>query len=192
MAADGGSNEQDDKKRRLQLMPEVLPDPKKAGGTGSVRQRTIKTMERLIAVSAASAIIGGASAVGGCGYGVVDPLPPPSNCPNIASTITAKATWKLDNGQYVVIVELSVPGKTDASYVDADPSVTYGGTLVSRTLNQGALSIVIKPASNTENAGLSVQVHCSAGNANLSIDIEINQSAPADGASIPISVYDGF
>ncbi len=69
----------EDKKRKLQLMPEVLPDPRLAKQNQSgqrdagPRERTIAHMKRLLTLAA------GASAVAACtkGYAVVDPLPPP-------------------------------------------------------------------------------------------------------------------
>jgi hypothetical protein len=46
-------------KRRLKLLPEVLPDPTAARGPGSPRQRTLEHMKRLLTVSAAmSAAVG--------------------------------------------------------------------------------------------------------------------------------------
>jgi hypothetical protein len=64
-----------DEKKRLKLMPEVLPDPrlaKKDRDTGP-RERTIAHMKRLLALATS------ASAIAACtkGYAVVDPLPPP-------------------------------------------------------------------------------------------------------------------
>lgn len=193
MAADGGSNEKGDKKKRLKLMPEILPDPKKAGGTGSARQRTMKTMERLIAVSAASALIAGADVTTGCGYGVVDPLPPPAKCPNLASTITAKATWKLDNGQFVIVLELSAPNQAGAILVDKDPECFSNGSLVSRSLNQGAMTITILPTTgpNIQSSYLCVHASCSEGDSRVSIELDVS-AAPVDGADVKVSMYDLF
>jgi hypothetical protein len=65
----------DKKKRKLNLMPEVLPDPRlaKKDRDAGPRERTIAHMKRLLALTA------GATAVAACtkGYAVVDPLPPP-------------------------------------------------------------------------------------------------------------------
>ena len=69
----------DEKKRKLQLMPEILPDPLLVRGPAKKdrdarpRERTIAHMKRLLALTA------GATAVAACtkGYAVVDPLPPP-------------------------------------------------------------------------------------------------------------------
>lgn len=191
MAADGGSN-QDGKKKRLQLMPEVLPEPKRANTKGSVRERAVKTRDRLIALSAASAIMAGASAVGGCGYGVVDPLPPPSQCPDVLSTITAKARWKLDNGQFVIIVDLGVPGQADASYKDVDPTISGDASFVSRALTQGALTVTILPISGATIAYLHVPIHCAAGDAGVGVSIQISGVTPADGAEIPATLYESY
>jgi len=51
----------DDNKRRLRLLPEVLPDPTRGVATGSVRQRTIRHMNRLLALAATSASLGACS-----------------------------------------------------------------------------------------------------------------------------------
>lgn len=193
MAADGGSNDKGEKKKRLKLMPEILPDPKKAQGSGSARQRTMKTMERLIAVSAASALIAGAEVTGGCGYGVVDPLPPPSVCPNLASTITAKATWKLDNGQFVIVVELSAPTQAGAALADRDPECFSNGALASRALNQGAMTITVVPTTGPNIVAVSLCVHatCSEGDTRVSVNLDVS-GAPVDGAAVPVSMYDLF
>jgi hypothetical protein len=64
-----------DEKRKLKLMPEVLPDPRLArkDRDAGPRERTIAHMKKLLTLAA------GASAVAACtkGYAVVDPLPPP-------------------------------------------------------------------------------------------------------------------
>jgi hypothetical protein len=64
-----------DEKRKLKLMPEVLPDPRlaKRDRDAAPRERTIAHMKRLLALTTS------ASAIAACshGYAVVDPLPPP-------------------------------------------------------------------------------------------------------------------
>src|SRR6185436_8554557 len=59
-------------KRRLQLLPEVLPKPQLASGPSSVRSRALARLGVLAALGAAQANCGGDAA-----YGVVDPLPRP-------------------------------------------------------------------------------------------------------------------
>jgi hypothetical protein len=57
-------------KRRLQLLPEVLPKPERSGGPSTVRARTLARLGVLAALTA--------TACGGKGDGVVDPLPSPT------------------------------------------------------------------------------------------------------------------
>lgn len=65
----------DKEKRKLKLMPEVLPDPRlaKKDRDRGPRERTIAHMKRLLTLATS------ASAIAACtkGYAVVDPLPPP-------------------------------------------------------------------------------------------------------------------
>ena len=65
-------------KRKLKLMSEVLPDPRKAkeGRDQRPRERTLAHLKKLLALTA------GASAIAACsskGYAVVDPLPLPTS-----------------------------------------------------------------------------------------------------------------
>lgn len=189
MAADGGSN-RDGNKRRLQLMPEILPAPKQPNAKGSVRDRTVKTKDRLIALAAASAIMAGAAAVSGCGYGVVDPLPSPSSCPDVLSTITATAKWKLDNNQFVIVVEFSVPGQADAAYKDVDPQVTGDASFVSRALVQGALTVTILPKSGATVAYVHVPVHCTEGDTGVGVNLHVEGVTPVDGAAVTVTLYE--
>src|SRR5262245_34085695 len=105
-SAPGAPSEQGDRgKRRLGMMPEVLPAPTRGHGEGSPRQRTLNTMERMLTAAAASALITGCSnnkSGGDTGYGVVDPMPPPVRCPGVAASVDVKATWK--EGQAGLIV----------------------------------------------------------------------------------------
>src|SRR5262245_65364398 len=51
-----------DDKRRLQLLPEVLPEPRADVGRGGPRDRTLAHLQRLLAMTAASTALGS-----GCG-----------------------------------------------------------------------------------------------------------------------------
>jgi len=63
-------------KRKLALMPELLPDPRhaKRDRDSRPRERTIEHMKRLLALTASA----GAFAACSKGYAVVDPLPMPA------------------------------------------------------------------------------------------------------------------
>jgi hypothetical protein len=59
------------------LMPELLPDPKRAviDGQRGPRQRVLRHMRDLVAAGAATLVTSC-----NCGYMVVDPIPPPARC----------------------------------------------------------------------------------------------------------------
>lgn len=69
-----------DDKRRLRLLPEVLPDPTRGVATGSVRERTLRHMNRLLALAATSATLGACSngRMTGDNAPSVDPGPDPT------------------------------------------------------------------------------------------------------------------
>ncbi|MCA9647561.1 MAG: hypothetical protein KC492_43025, partial [Myxococcales bacterium] len=70
------------KRRRLALMPEVLPAPPPPGRLNP-RERTLRSLGRLAAAAAAAASLNACKETG-CGssggYAVVDPMPPPAKC----------------------------------------------------------------------------------------------------------------
>jgi len=185
----GGSGKEQ-AKRRLGLLPEILPDPQKREGTGSARQRTLKTMERLVAVSAASALIASAEVVGGCGYGVVDPIPDPAICEGVAGSITAKATWKQGTSGLIVVLELGKPGRTDASYDGASmPTVTLG-TILNSTTAMGGITLEIQPDGQNGYLEVYMPVTCSSGEGRVVVFVSLEAVARADGVVIPVSLRD--
>jgi len=66
------------KRRRLDLLPEILPKPTTVAGPSSVRARALARLSVLAALQAASSGCGGSSSSEEGPYGVVDPLPWPS------------------------------------------------------------------------------------------------------------------
>ncbi len=117
----------DPKKRRLQMLPEVLPTPTRAQPNTSVRSRALTRLGVLAALGAASVAnaCGGTSSNGGENglpndggppdgdpYGVVDPLPPPA-CFKEADALSAEARYVdlTDGGDDA--------GENDASTADA-------------------------------------------------------------------------
>jgi hypothetical protein len=190
-----GSNGSDDKgktKKRLRLLPEVLPDPTRREGTGSARQRTLKTMERLIAISAASALIAGCSGSGSgdTGYGVVDPMPPPAKCPGVAGSITATATWKQGANGLFILLTLGKPGRQDAQYTAVPDSVS-GAKVTNSTQNAGAMTLELTPDAGATYVYVSVPVSCSDGSSHVSLQLEIKAGAK-DGDAVPLTSSDTF
>jgi hypothetical protein len=96
-------------KKRLGLLPEVLPDPKASRPTGQgPRDRTLKRLQGLLAVAAAGALAGGCGD-GPFGYGVVDPMPEPPNCPGVENDLVFTPTWQGGN----LVLDIKVrPGST--------------------------------------------------------------------------------
>jgi hypothetical protein len=76
-------------KRRLQLLPEVLPKPERGpsdpGGPSPVRARALARLSVLAALATASGC--GKAGDGDGGYGVVDPLPSPAYCPTLPAVL---------------------------------------------------------------------------------------------------------
>jgi hypothetical protein len=75
-------------KRRLQLLPEVLPKPERGpsepGEASPVRARALARLSVLAALAATASGCGNAGdGDGDGGYGVVDPLPSPAYCPTL-------------------------------------------------------------------------------------------------------------
>jgi hypothetical protein len=67
-------------KKKLRMLPEVLPRPTSVAGPSNVRARALARLSVLAAMAAASSGCGGKGGEGGEGgpYGVVDPLPYPT------------------------------------------------------------------------------------------------------------------
>jgi len=95
----------DAKKKRLKLLPEVLPAPPPASELGP-RQRTLNNLGRLAALATAAAAFGGCK---DSGYAVVDPMPAPTRCAELAATVHAEVTWKTAS---TVVLKLGKPGLT--------------------------------------------------------------------------------
>jgi hypothetical protein len=93
-------------KKRLEMLPELLPKPQRIAGRPDPRARTLARMRALAAFSAASlvAACGGEKATndgkkdgGPDPYGVVDPLPRP-HCDEVAPKVIAIYTQLGDAG----------------------------------------------------------------------------------------------
>src|SRR5262245_54910188 len=97
-------------KRRLGLLPEVLPSPP-ARADGGPRQRTLQCLRRLAAAA------GTAASIHGCdvGYGVVDPVPGPARpgpCRGVADSIQATVGWKTADTLVLTLGKPMFPGAT--------------------------------------------------------------------------------
>lgn len=85
------------------LMSEVLPTPDSLVTLRSTpRQRAIKRLKKLTKSAATAAA---ATNLASCiGFGVVDPLPPPTECRDVNPANLARATVRLDDDVFVVTI----------------------------------------------------------------------------------------
>lgn len=105
-------------KKRLTLMPEVLPSPEKIAGRPEPRARILARLRYLSAVSMASI----AAVACGEGYGVVDPLPSPACNSNPLPTVAARYLTGGDAGADAA-ADANV---ADAAAPDAEPTDAGG------------------------------------------------------------------
>jgi hypothetical protein len=191
-------------KRRLTLMPEILPTPQIASagagaGASSVRNRTLARLKILAALGAAGLAAscgrtlddGGGTNGGGDGglpdgpreagedaYGVVDPLPRPSCFQSALPTAT---------GSYVNDAGDAGPeaGNGDELTIDVVLSFPQTGvaigtvtpshaTFVSSTPVTGGVTLRFKVSSLETQAGANVQVSCSTGPSAIRLDFTLN------------------
>jgi hypothetical protein len=136
-----------DRKRSLELLPEILPAPPPLAD-GGPRQRTLESLRRLAAAAGAAATISGCDP----GYGVVDPVPPPARCPGLAESIDATVARKTAT---TVVLTAGKPRFNGAAYVTEPPAVT-GGTLVSYDVQPDSATFEIAPTSGQVSVSISV------------------------------------
>ena len=137
-----------DRKRTLELLPEILPAPPPLS-EGGPRQRTLESLRRLAAAAGTAATIGACSA-----YSVVDPVPPPARCAGLADSIDATVARKTAT---TVVLTMGKPRFDGAAYVIEPPAVT-GGTLVSSDVQPDSATFEIAPTS--DRVAVSISVTC--------------------------------
>ena len=173
------------------------PAPPHTPSQGSPRQRTTRTMERLLAAAAASAMIAGCSSKGGSGsgYAVVDPMPPPARCPGVATSIDVTAAWKQGQGGLVVELRLSKPRRPDASYAPAEAPAVSSGKLVSSNAEAGAMALEIAPEPGVTSVYVSVGATCSDGSSHVAIELDLSGAAttpPKAGDPVKLTMNDSY
>ncbi len=100
-------------RRKLQLLPEVLPDPMlNRDRTTGPRDRTLKHMQRLFATAAA------ATAVAGCGDKTDAVKPDPASS---TTSKTAAATASALSQTDPVPPQTAIPEASSSAHVGADP-----------------------------------------------------------------------
>ena len=169
-------------KKRLKLLPEVLPAPP-ATSELSPRQRTLNTLGRLVAVATAAAVMTGCKDKGS-GYGVVDPIVPPARCTGLAETVRADVTWKTGT---TLLLKLSKPGLVGSHYVNQSPRVS-GATLVSSNIASDSAEIEIEVPPGAAQIMVWIGVECSAGPQLLMAVVSFDADAGASDAQRSVTV----
>lgn len=94
------------------------------------------------------------------GYAVVDPVPRPAHCPDVAAAMTSKATFG-KNG--ALTLEVHGPARPDFRWVrDAKP-VVYGGSVKSFSFSNADAVVEIAPTGGVQVASVSLRAFCSKG-----------------------------
>lgn len=201
-------------KRRLQLMPEVLPAPNKTA-TSAVRERTMARLRVLAAVGTSiAAACGGSTASSGSGsssgggggssggggpdgglpdankpdsdpgYGVVDPLPPPA-CFDYATPPTATA-------KFVTRDEIHVdagppPGGDDGRFVRLIVTLNQKDVAVGEVVLDGANGIS-RVGTDIKAGEVTIDLYQNASSTNFQTTIQIQTSCAKGPTRVYVSI----
>jgi hypothetical protein len=125
-----------------------------SSSSGAARARVGLHMQRLLATAATTAAI-----ATGCGFGVVDPVPPPARCPNLAEQIVITGTYVMGANGLEIHVTFSPPAnRSDVTF--AAPTSIGSGTLVSATPG-ATLTLVLLPTAGATSITFAMDVSCS-------------------------------
>jgi hypothetical protein len=105
-------------------------------------------LEHLNTLVTTVAVVGALSSEGAAckGYAVVDPMPAPSRCPGVASTVKGTAAWIDTPAGRRVEVLLSRPTRADASFGDPKNARPHRWVESMEATADGGLRIVIAPS----------------------------------------------
>lgn len=201
------------------MLPEVLPDPRGARArSAGPRQRTVAHMQRMLTMGAAVGLAfgcgkttkpaDGAGESRGCGkggaatddagannvttstgYAVVDPVPTPAYCPNLAQKIHATAlAVDGDAGDLLVDVYLPLIGdRPDVKYVADAAPIAYNATVVQTWRQKGGVTVRLKPQANAQSASVSVKIMCDHGPGTISANLSMPKP-PKPGQAVVVYV----
>ncbi|MFO0612906.1 MAG: hypothetical protein U0414_09975 [Polyangiaceae bacterium] len=155
----------------------------------TARERVSAHMNILVA----AALVTTATAAADCGYGVVDPLPPPSSCPDIAKQLIVTATWVDDmaGGTELEIRVTRPANRADITFEEWKTST--GSSLVPQTLPDG-FAVRLKVDATAVDAAFDVDVHCSGDGGvatTLRVDVTVTSTRTV-GTTAKTNVYELF
>ncbi|MEZ4374067.1 MAG: hypothetical protein R3B07_24820 [Polyangiaceae bacterium] len=171
------------KKRRLGLLPEVLPAPPPPGKLNP-RERTLKSLGRLAAAAAAAASLSACkeTGCGSSGYAVVDPMPPPAQCEGLVATISAVTGWDPSGN---IKLRLSKPTMAGATY--KLPGATDAGADAQAAPSASAAPGASPSASATPSASAAPSAAPSASTASPNAGSDASTGSDAGAATGPVA-----
>jgi hypothetical protein len=112
------------------------------------------------------------------GYGVVDPLPPPPQCPGLAaSVVTTLASKSTPKGTAIEIVLKKPTFKASGWDKTAKPTV-YGGTLESHAFVGDDLVVRVVPDAKSAGFYVYAQASCPTGTERVYAQVDTSKSPP--------------
>lgn len=144
-------------KRRLE---EILPTPVRLGeslpGPGASPRARVVSHFRKLAMGTV-----GLATMGCTGFGVVDPIPPPSRCTALPQPPQATAQYINNGGSLAIQLALTPSGVAGDTKFQAGTSAS-GANKISETLdpNSGVLTLQLLPTSPTADIQIYVQATC--------------------------------
>ncbi|HEX7601918.1 MAG TPA: hypothetical protein VF316_09950 [Polyangiaceae bacterium] len=188
-------------KRRLKLMPEVLPAPTLVQPGTNVRGRTLSHMQRMLATAMTAAATTTATTTTTAsatptatapdiGYGVVDPMPAPARCAGVAAAAKAKAVYVSDAKGLALVLTVSLPATSQlGAKFSSRPASAWGSVVLSASI-AGGITATIRVRPTTTSIGVSIPVDCSAGPGTLSASISSLPTAPKAGDTAVVNLND--
>ena len=128
--------------------------------TTAARDRVRKHVNILIAAAITTTPV-----VDSCGFGVVDPIPPPASCPGLVGQLVISAKWAADaNGAYIEVQIDPPAGRTDVAFTT---NVTVQqGTLLSSQAGQSLVLHVAPVTGGASSVTVDFDVTCAADKSN--------------------------
>jgi uncharacterized protein GlcG (DUF336 family) len=122
------------------------------------------------------------------GYAVVDPIPPPSVCPQAASQIHATATWKAQPTGLAVVVSLAKgKGPDQISYGPGSTPSGYGATVITSSGPGNTMRIVLTPNPKQTAVSIGLPALCNGRPISISLALDLLKP-PKAGDAVPITL----
>lgn len=173
-------------RRRLKLLPEVLPAPPPQSPNGDPRERTLKRLGRLVAAATTAAAVSNCHAGDGSGYAVVDPMPPPPQCDGLSQSIHAAANFLSPT---VLLVTLGASSTAGAAYLPDRFHLDDQGFVVRRKqIEANRVEVEIELSGTPKYVSFQVGVSCPNGVQAVGVAVLAAKDGDPVTANAPIQV----